>query len=267
MNRISLSDQIKVITDIIIKYLGANRRLVIPQLGTLIVKEPGQAVVFSELLKRDDGVLRELLMSEGLSEVAAAGEIDRLVFQIRHAVQQGEEFRLDGLGTMRPGANSTISFAYDPRPAAAVAPVVESVGEQLPGAVQKLASESAPDPASGTAQESGSMSISESVPSRIYSADTEAPHVSLSPKVKPEDCLKGLRYGKPRKVGDGYAYVGSGRRKVDRFLVVAIIAAVVAVAAIIFGYVRSTRDQKAAETMEQLEIPSPSTPPQTPSEQ
>ena len=40
------------------QYLGSHKRLVVPQLGTFIVKEPGVSIVFSELLKRDDGVLR-----------------------------------------------------------------------------------------------------------------------------------------------------------------------------------------------------------------
>ena len=36
----------------LIQYLESHRRLVVPQLGTFIVKEPGRSVVFSELLKR-----------------------------------------------------------------------------------------------------------------------------------------------------------------------------------------------------------------------
>ena len=43
------------------QYLGSHKRLVVPQLGTFIVKEPGVSIVFSELLKRDDGVLCGLL--------------------------------------------------------------------------------------------------------------------------------------------------------------------------------------------------------------
>lgn len=46
---------------VITQYLETHKRLVIPQLGAFIVKEPGRAVLFSELLKRDDGVLRGLL--------------------------------------------------------------------------------------------------------------------------------------------------------------------------------------------------------------
>ena len=83
-----------MLIDTLIQYLKSNKRLVVPQLGTFIVKEPGRSVVFSELLKRDDGVLRGLLRAEGMGELEAAGEIDRFVFEIRHAVEHGAEFRL-----------------------------------------------------------------------------------------------------------------------------------------------------------------------------
>ena len=91
------------------QYLGSHKRLVVPQLGTFIVKEPGVSIVFSELLKRDDGVLRGLLREAGVGELEAAGEIDRFVFEVRHAVQHGQEFRLDGFGVLRPGPNGTIA--------------------------------------------------------------------------------------------------------------------------------------------------------------
>ena len=80
------------------QYLGSHKLLVVPQLGTFIVKEPGVSIVFSELLKRDDGVLRGLLREAGVGELEAAGEIDRFVFEVRHAAQHGQEFRLDGFG-------------------------------------------------------------------------------------------------------------------------------------------------------------------------
>lgn len=101
----------------LIQYLESHRRLVVPQLGTFIVKEPGRSVVFSELLKRDDGVLRGLLRAEGMGELEAAGEIDRFVFEIRHAVEHGSEYRLEGFGVMKPGPNATIAFVYEPQPA------------------------------------------------------------------------------------------------------------------------------------------------------
>ena len=49
-----------------------------PQLGTFIVKVPEGGVVFSELLRRDDGILRGLLVQQGgMNDLEAAGAIDR----------------------------------------------------------------------------------------------------------------------------------------------------------------------------------------------
>ena len=128
----------------LIQYLESHRRLVVPQLGTFIVKEPGRSVVFSELLKRDDGVLRGLLRAEGMGELEAAGEIDRFVFEIRHAVEHGSEYRLEGFGVMKPGPNATIAFGlwrdarekqaeneYIELPQAAELPSAASQPEQL----------------------------------------------------------------------------------------------------------------------------------------
>ena len=59
-----------------------------PQLGTFVVKVPEGGVVFSELLKRDDGILRGLLVQQGgMNDLEAAGAIDRFVFEVRHALE------------------------------------------------------------------------------------------------------------------------------------------------------------------------------------
>ena len=83
-----------VLTAVVTQYLESHKRLVIPQFGAFIVKEPGHEVLFSELLKRDDGVLRGLLRARGLGDLEAAGEIDRFVFEVRHAVERGAEYRM-----------------------------------------------------------------------------------------------------------------------------------------------------------------------------
>ena len=157
------------------QYLGSHKRLVVPQLGTFIVKEPGVSIVFSELLKRDDGVLRGLLREAGVGELEAAGEIDRFVFEVRHAAQHGQEFRLDGFGVLRPGPNGTIAFAYEPRP-------VQSAADAAPGAASVPAG-TRPAPAGQTP------------PKLPYSE----PRVSPSAKMNPDPSVRGLRYGKPPK--------------------------------------------------------------------
>ena len=163
------------------QYLGSHKRLVVPQLGTFIVKEPGVSIVFSELLKRDDGVLRGLLREAGVGELEAAGEIDRFVFEVRHAVQHGQEFRLDGFGVLRPGPNGTIAFAYEPRP-------VQSAADAAPGAASVPAG-TRPAPAGQTP------------PKLPYSE----PRVSPSAKMNPDPSVRGLRYGKPPKTTAAFA--------------------------------------------------------------
>ena len=209
------------------QYLESHKRLVVPQLGTFIVKEPGVSIVFSELLKRDDGTLRRLLIDGGLSELEAAGEIDRFVFEVRHAVEHGAEFRLDGLGVMRPGPNGTIAFAFESRSAESA-----SGASGLPGAAAE--SDGQPKPAR-----------------RPY----DEPRSSTSAKMAPDPSVRGLRYGKPPKNTDAYTYVDRPprRRKADRFIWIALIAAALAVAAIAFGYLREAKDRETE--MQYLEQP------------
>ena len=174
------------------QYLESHKRLVVPQLGTFIVKEPGVSIVFSELLKRDDGTLRRLLIGGGLSELEAAGEIDRFVFESRIA-----------------GAAPVIA---DKAPAAGGKP--EPVGKPI-----------------------------------------DEPRVSISAKMAPDPSVRGLRYGKPPKNTDAYTYVDRPprRRKADRFIWIALIAAALAVAAIAFGYLREAKDRETE--MQYLEQP------------
>lgn len=282
------------------QYLESHKRLVVPQLGTFIVKEPGRNILFSELLKRDDGVLRGLLRESGLTELEAAGEIDRFVFEARHAVQNGGEYPMDGFGTLKPGANGTIAFAYDPtvrtRPAAEPDPEPGPSAESSAESAATPAASSGPSgpsvPASETAETSaaapsgatapGAAADSagpqrESASSQPVSAEAHAdtsrerphrmqaerlarsvehafaePYVSPSAKMNPDPSVRGLRYGKPPKTTDAYTYVDRPtRRRADRFLWIAIAAAVIALSAIAFGYWREHRERQAeAEYLE-----------------
>ena len=248
---------------VITQYLETHKRLVIPQLGAFIVKEPGRAVLFSELLKRDDGVLRGLLCARGLNELEAAGEIDRFVFEVRHAVEHGLVCPLPGLGEMKGGTNGTIVFTYDPRPTAPVAaPEPETakpagvqawsareLSEMVLPPIRHGVAAAGADEASGEARnpsrrpqfDAGRMAET------MKSAFTE-PHVSPSAKMNPDPSVRGLRYGKPPKNTDAYTYVNRvPRRRGDRFIWIAIIAAALAVAAILYGYWREAREQ-AGET-------------------
>ena len=100
----------KLLTNIITEYLKHNKRLVVPKLGTFIVKAQGGAILFSDLMRNDDGVLRSLLMAYGMQELEANGLIDRFIFEVRHATSRGASFTIEGFGDFVQGPNNTLTF-------------------------------------------------------------------------------------------------------------------------------------------------------------
>ena len=87
----------------------------------------------------------------------------------------------------------------------------------------------------------------------VKTAFTE-PRVSTSAKMNPDPSVRGLRYGKPPKNTDAYRYVDRvPRRRADRFIWIAVIAALLAVAAIAFGLWRDAREKQAEN--EYIELP------------
>lgn len=91
-----------------------------------MTKEDGQ-IIFSELLKKDDGVLRGLLVANGMREIEAAGKIDRFIFEIRHALMQSGVCPVADLGTFYRSEDGVITF--DPTKPAAVAIPAAAVAE------------------------------------------------------------------------------------------------------------------------------------------
>lgn len=127
-----MNDTMNII-EIISQYLHDNRRLVVPSFGAFIVKDTGE-VLFSELLKSDDGVLRSLLSDKGLGEVAAAGAIDRFIFEARDAISETGRFPMGALGVLTVGANGALRLEQvaTRRPAAEPRPVAKPKPQQPP---------------------------------------------------------------------------------------------------------------------------------------
>lgn len=201
-----------------IHYLESHKRLVVPQLGALIVKESDRSVVFTEMLKRDDGVLRSLLSEQGMSAIEAAGAIDRFVFEVRHAAEHGQTYSAEGLGLFSAGPNGTIRFRYSPSG-------IETTPDTTPGTQNKANNPTLPDNATHNPR----------TPQDGERPKEEAPASRLSP----DPSVKGLRYGKPIHTTNPYTYVGAAkRRRPDKFVILALIAVLIAAGAILYGYLR-----------------------------
>ena len=263
-----------MVVEIIAKYLESNKRLIIPNLGAFIVKVPAQTILFSNLLKNDDGVLRSLLVQSGMSEIEAAGVVDRFVFEINYRLQNNGECKLGGFGRLAVGANGAPSFEYIPsiegdelevKPKPAVenvtvesiassvnvaADAIEAMAQEMtaPSAqnVSSAATEQSPaEPiADDDEQESVEIEVTPRTPRQRVEHNRavrdevvyDNQRVSATSKMRPDDYVKGLRYGKGRKIVSGRESAMSRRsNKSDLIMKIAIAAALIAVAALAYG--------------------------------
>ena len=244
-----------MIVEIISKYLETNKRLVVPNLGAFIVKEAGRTVLFSNLIKGDDGVLRSLLISSGVSELEAAAAIDRFVFEVNFRLESRGECMLSGFGELRNGVNGTITFTFSPlvkgenldgnisaqKPAVAAQEPVQPTPQPAP----QPTPQSAPAPQIKREEE---KAVEEDV--RIDVVPRKEPAVRRAEpmaerqrdgrqvrRANPsDDYVKGLRYGKGRKVVTGREGATSRKsQKSDIIMKIAIFAAVLAILALAYG--------------------------------
>ena len=252
-----------VIVRIIAQYLDTHKRLVIPGLGMFLVKEEPRKVVFTELMSRDDGVLQALLVEQGMTALAAAGELNRFVFEVRHAIESGREFEMQGFGVLRPAGNGTMRF--DHRPLTTVLPDVAL--EIEPEQVQKVrhverieeprrpvqpaqpAEESKEEPKEEVAEEEA---VDEEIQTEADLTEPNEDHDEEPSETDDEDPFmeedEEDELPQPRRVRR-VARPTQQKPKVDRFLLVAIVAAVLALLAIGYGmYSNSMSVEEADET-------------------
>lgn len=249
----------------LIKYLESNSRILVPQLGVFLVKEPGRNIVFSELMKRDDGVLRGLLCDEGRSEIEAAGMIDRFVFEVRHAVENGEDYRIPDFGTFKPGPNGGMRFVCqsDEQPVAVLPS--ESASQPVPMPEQTPTAEPEPRSAGNPAESQKEESPRTQVPNdwNIYKEYIDTARMAETMRTAFSENAGNTAARRPKRaVARRYAddeevspkVRRPRRRGFDRFfLFVGILAVLIAMAAIAFGFWREFRERQAEDAAEQIE--------------
>ncbi|MFI3324459.1 MAG: hypothetical protein SNI45_07060 [Rikenellaceae bacterium] len=223
-----------MIATVISQYLRDNRRLVIPQLGAFLVKEPGQRIVFSPLLTRDDGVLRQLLLDAGVSEVAAVGLMDRLLFDVRFVMENGGDYLLEGVGRFALNTEGKLHFETDTvSRREAVAQMQETASEpveqesnpffmfdkQSPVVAAEPLQQVVPEP----------REVEEDTPTHI-DADPDLEGLSYGEKsVSRSNRTRAARHAKPKK---------RRRGGVDWWLVIGVTALLLALGSILYGFMR-----------------------------
>lgn len=244
----------------LIKYLESNNRILVPQLGVFLVKEPGRNIVFSDLMKRDDGVLRGLLCDEGRSEIEAAGMIDRFVFEVRRAVENGADYRIPDFGTFKPGPNGGIRFVCQ----SDEPPVAVSSTESASQPMSEQASTAEPEPrADGKPAEPQKQALDDW---NTYKAYIDPARMAETMRTAFSENAGNTTARRPKKVAvrryaDDEEEMSPRvrrprRRGFDRFfLFVGVLAVLIALAAIAFGFWREFRERQVEADMEQMEQP------------
>lgn len=244
-----------MLIEVIKQYLTTERRLVVPRLGVFLTRED-QTIVFSELMRRDDGVLRRLLVEAGMNELVAVGAIDRLIFEVHQAIEEGSSYTMEGFGCFSGGPNGTICFVYDlnaaqeqpvvaerqkkPRPAA-VAPTAEPSVAPVEQAPQAAPQEPVNEPAAvenAPADAIAEPMLTEQSDDHYTAAEDEAYEEEYDEEEDFESQPHQRRSTRRRHAAG---------RKPDRFVLFALIAVLLALAAIAFGYYHEWSEAQAAE--------------------
>lgn len=273
-----------MINKIIAEYLRTNKRLVVPHFGAFIRKENSEAIVFVPFLKKDDGVLQQLLVSEyGMDSADAQAVIDEYIAEIKESIAARGAYVIEGVGRLITDSNGIcyLELGAAPAQAAAVRPVdtASPVGPASfpapsaePARHTKIQQQARPTEKTDKLGAAASPQSPARKPEAQYPPDTRPSNPVTSRSV--QDAL----YGNPRPApmqapadrqeqtfrtpmpnvrpgnqpprppmppqgrpaGTGYRPsrpVGrqAPKSKADGFIVIAILAAVAALAAIIFG--------------------------------
>ncbi|MBQ6581800.1 MAG: hypothetical protein IIX32_07395, partial [Alistipes sp.] len=264
-------------------YLESNKRLVVPNLGAFIVKVPRETILFSNLIKSDDGVLRAQLAQRGMSELDAAALIDRFVFEVNYRLEHSGVCALAAFGVLRAAQNGTVAFTYDTsakgdvldgdaddkmaKHIAEITSVIEPVIDHEPEPATEPEEEETEDDevtidvvprveAEPTKEEPKEEPIEEvkEEPQRqepakvVYAQEREDKRRDEKRHRREQnDYVKGLRYGKGRKVVTGREGATSRKSSTSSLIIVisiAILAALIAMGALAYGLYNDWQNQQ-----------------------
>lgn len=266
-----------MVVEVISKYLATNKRLVVPNLGTFIVKKAGEQILFSNLMKGDDGVLRGLLVEEGLSAIEAAALLDRFVFEANFRLQQGLACSLKNFGTLRNGDNGTVLFDYEPQMDGEVfdVDVIQPQVKAEEQVEEQVAEIEVVEPAvvAVATEEEVAISVEESaaadVRGDVYDEYDDEEYIEPEPKelgksryddrqevlrstsIRRDSSIKGLKYKGSSNISQrGAGYKGSSSKGISGWLLVLVVAAaLLAIGMLLWGEVFSSVNDEEEEVV------------------
>lgn len=105
----------KQLSAIIAQYINSETRLIIPEVGTLLRRKESGEVVFTEMLRKNDGVLVGLVVNGMDVSPSRANEIvGGYVEVIKQELATRKKFILDGVGVLLRRADGGVDFSFNP---------------------------------------------------------------------------------------------------------------------------------------------------------
>lgn len=211
-----------MIESIIIGYLINNKRIVIPELGAFIKKEADSSIVFVPFLTQDDGVLKTLIEKNyGVDNEEAGVVVKEYVELAKRHIGQHKQFVLKGIGVLKLDENEIIYLDS--------AQIVNQVKAQTTDNLAR------PTP-TPTPVQPPKPTFSNNYREQMQ-AKTTPPHT------RPVGTASNSAHS---------TQVTPAKGRSDMFIIVAIGAAVIALGALIYGYV-SNKGGKLEQPTEQVE--------------
>lgn len=253
--------------ELFIKLLSNHNRLTVPSFGTFLKKEQAGAeiIVFTPFLKTDDGIITSAISDNlGVSSDEAAIIVREYVDEIKSCLSKSGRFHIEGLGILKHDMNGAISFIYEPK-VIKEEPVVQqpvAVAEEVPIVTQPIAVEEVPIVQQPIVAKQETMQVPVAEPTKIqqtppvqHAAPRPAAPVNRAPQPMP--ISKSPLAAAPRPVSPAPRPINrrpaptaeqrprqpvkktpgkfKNLPKTDIWLLVAIIAAVLVIALIIYG--------------------------------
>ncbi len=207
---------------------GGAKKLTVPGFGTFMRRDGG-GVIFVDLMRTDDGVLGEMVEdAASLSEVEAMARIDRFIFETKNAIERNGRAAIEGFGVMTIDHKGVYQFEYSPK----ARPVREHAVQERLFEQERLFGKETPQPAAPPVNRQHVVAPSNRpAPSAIPPQQRQNRSVQDPPLSVKKSVDSRPAHSPQRRPAAG----PRASRAADTLLIVAIVAAVIALAALVFG--------------------------------
>lgn len=212
-----------MISKIIASYLTKAPRLIIPDVGAFIARKESNEIIFMEMLKKNDGVLVGLVAeSEGMSENEAQEIVNKYVLDIKLELSVNRKFIIKSLGVLSLDNAGVVSFTND------------SFVKKIPnGECVDSQAEMPAQPQFRVEQGQRIRWVGEKTePNVLVNTDFDVSPEEIREQLNDDDDLPKVKIYPIRK-----------HKGVDFIAIIAIIAAIIAVASLIWGAFPNIADE------------------------